>query len=95
MTTMQKALLIYLLAVNLFGFFLCFHDKRAAKKERWRTPEKNFFLTALLGGAIGVMLGMRCFHHKTKHWYFVVGIPAIFIAELALIGFVWWKWFRL
>ena len=86
MTTMQKALLIYLLAVNLFGFFLCFHDKRAAKKERWRTPEKNFFLTALLGGAIGVMLGMRCFHHKTKHWYFRLFFPLMFLVQVVLLA---------
>lgn len=93
MTPFQIAILLDLAAVNLFGFFLCLRDKRAAKKQRWRTPETRFFLVALLGGALGVMLGMRCFHHKTKHWYFVVGIPAIFILELALAGFVWWKWF--
>ena len=30
------------------------------------------------------LLGMRVFHHKTKHWYFVWGVPAILLAQLAL-----------
>ena len=42
------------------------------------------FLLPLLGGSVGALLGMRMFHHKTKHWYFVWGIPAILLAQLAL-----------
>ena len=42
------------------------------------------FLLPLLGGSVGALLGMRVFHHKTKHWYFVWGIPAILLAQLAL-----------
>ena len=41
-------------------------------------------LLPLLGGSIGALLGMRVFHHKTKHWYFVWGVPAILLAQLAL-----------
>ena len=26
---------------------------------------------------------MYLFHHKTKHWYFVVGMPLILAAQLA------------
>ena len=38
----------------------------------------------VLGGSVGALLGMRVFHHKTKHWYFVWGVPAILLAQLAL-----------
>ena len=31
---------------------------------------------------------MKLWRHKTKHWYFVWGVPAILIAEVALA--VWW-----
>ena len=41
-------------------------------------------LLPLLGGSIGALLGMRTFRHKTKHWYFVWGIPAILLAQIAL-----------
>ena len=50
-----------------------------------RVPEKTLFLLALLGGSAGAWLGMKCFHHKTRKWYFRFGIPAIFIAQAALL----------
>ena len=74
----------YLLAVNLAGLLLCGVDKRRAKRKRWRIPERSFFLTALLGGGPGVWAGMYLFRHKTKHWYFVWGIPGILILQLVL-----------
>lgn len=76
--------LAYLLLANGAGFFLCWKDKRAAQRHLWRIPEKTFFLTALLGGSAGVLWGMYRFRHKTKHWYFVVGIPAILLLEAGL-----------
>ena len=88
------ALLIGWLALaNLAAFCLMWSDKRRAKRDKWRIPEKTLFLSALLGGSVGAILGMRVFHHKTKHWYFVWGMPLILIAQLALAGFVWYKFF--
>ena len=46
-------------------------------------------MIALLGGSAGAWAGMYLFHHKTKHWYFVVGMPLILILQIcitALIG---------
>ena len=37
-----------------------------------------------LGVLVGALAGMRVFHHKTKHWYFVWGIPLILLAQMAL-----------
>ena len=59
-------------------------DKRRAKRHGWRIPEKTLFLTALLGGSIGAWVGMYLCRHKTKHWYFVVGIPLILVVQLIL-----------
>ena len=47
-------------------------------------PEKILFGAALLGGSAGAWAGMYVFHHKTRHWYFVVGIPLILAVQLAL-----------
>ncbi len=74
-------LLYYLLLINAIAFFVCAFDKRAARKHRWRIPEKTLFLLAILGGSVGLYLSMLLFHHKTKHWYFMVGVPVIFAAE--------------
>ena len=82
----------YLLAVNLAGLLLCGVDKRRAKRKRWRIPERSFFLTALLGGGPGVWAGMYLFRHKTKHWYFVWGMPAILVLQIVLMYVVWRGW---
>lgn len=84
-------LLAVLLAVNLVGLWLCGSDKKRAKKKRWRIPEKTFFITALLGGGIGVWTGMYLFRHKTRHWYFVVFIPLITLAEYGLAIWLFYK----
>ena len=52
---------------------------------------KTLFLPPLLGGTVGAILGMRMFHHKTKHWYFRYGLPALLVVQLALAGWLYWK----
>ncbi len=79
-----QILLIYFLIINVIGFFLMGIDKLRAKKQVWRVPEKTLFLIALLGGSVGTNIGMYVFRHKTKHWYFVIGMPLILIAQVAL-----------
>ena len=69
---MQTMILLYLLIVNAVAFLLMLVDKLKAKRGAWRIPEATLFSIAILGGSIGSILGMYHFHHKTKHWYFVV-----------------------
>lgn len=76
---------LYLIIMNLIGFFAMFLDKQKAKRNKWRIPEKTLFLLALLGGSLGTTLGMRCFRHKTKHWYFKFGMPLILILQLGIL----------
>ncbi len=77
-------LIVYFIIMNIAGFASMGIDKAKAKKHAWRIPEATLFLIALLGGSIGSIVGMQLFRHKTKHWYFVAGMPAIFFAQLAL-----------
>ena len=60
-------------------------DKRFAKTGHRRVPEKSLFLLAALCGAAGGLMGMYAFRHKTKHWYFQFGIPAIMIVQIAAV----------
>ena len=80
--------LYYLLFINLFAFILMGLDKRKAKRGAWRIPERTLFLPVLLGGGAGGCLGMWTFHHKTKHWYFRFGSPAILLAQAAAAVFL-------
>ena len=75
---------LYLAAVNFITFFVYGADKRRARiPGARRVPEKTLFALALLLGSAGALLGMRVFHHKTRHWYFRLGIPAILLAQSA------------
>lgn len=63
-------------------------DKRKAIKHAFRVPEATLFTIALIGGSIGSIAGMYFFRHKTRHWYFVYGMPAILILQIALVLFL-------
>lgn len=76
----------YLFAVNGLAFVLFGADKRRARQHRRRIPERTLFLSALLGGSFGAILGMYTFRHKTLHKRFRYGLPAILLAQLALAG---------
>ena len=80
-----KNFVIYLIIINLIGFYVMWSDKRKAKKGRWRIPENTLFLITLLGGGIGTISGMYTFRHKTKKMRFVIGFPAILIFEILVI----------
>lgn len=60
-------------------------DKRRARKRAFRIPEATLFLIALIGGSIGSIIGMYTFRHKTRHWYFVYGMPFILFVQTALV----------
>ncbi len=79
-----RLLPLWLALMSLVLFAVMGADKRRAKAGARRVPEKTLFLLALLGGAIGGVLGMRVFHHKTKHWYFAWGFPILALLQLAL-----------
>lgn len=78
---------IYLILMNLIGFGLMGIDKQRARRRDWRIPEKILFGAALLGGSVGAWAGMYLFHHKTRHWYFVVGMPLILAVQAALVWY--------
>lgn len=81
---------LYVILVNIAGFLMMGADKAKAKRKAWRISEKTLFLCSLLGGSIGTWMGMYVFRHKTKHWYFVIGMPLICIIQLVLLAVYGW-----
>ena len=79
----MRYVLYYLILANLVGLVLMGTDKSKARRHRWRIPERVLFLSAILGGSLGATVGMWLFRHKTRHWYFVVGMPAILVLQVA------------
>ena len=79
----------YLALIKAITFAVYGADKRRARKDRWRVPERTLFLLAVLGGSLGALLGMHVFHHKTKHWYFRLLIPLILLLQIAVPVVLW------
>ena len=83
MGTLEIIAIVYLIAVNVIALCMFAADKNKAQSHKWRIPEKALFMIAIIGGSIGAIAGMYIFRHKTKHWYFVVGMPLILILQVA------------
>jgi uncharacterized membrane protein YsdA (DUF1294 family) len=82
----QEQILIGLLAaINMAAFFIMGNDKRKSMNggNPDRTPEGLLFFLATAFGALGVYTGMLIFRHKTKKWYFQLGIPLLILQNIA------------
>jgi len=87
----QELITSYLIMINAFGLAIMGIDKKRAIQHQWRIPEKTLFLTSILGGSAGTLAGIYLFRHKTKHWYFVLGMPAILIIHLVIAWLIYTK----
>ena len=81
---MLRAILIYLLIINVVAFFVYGIDKYKTKHDKWRIPEAVLLLLEAIGGSIGVWCGLKVWHHKTMHKKFKYGVPVIFILQVVL-----------
>lgn len=82
------------LALNMTAFLVMAWDKRQSRRSgAERISEGLLFFMATAFGALGVFLGMFAFRHKTRVWYFLLGIPLALAGNLALLA-VLSDWFR-
>ncbi len=89
---MDKYILPAFLITNLATFLAFGLDKRKAKKDRWRIPEKTLLMMGLCFGGIGQLAGMKVFRHKTKKWYFVVSGVLFTIIQIGILALYFTKW---
>ena len=57
---------VWVLAISIAAFLMYGWDKRQAKTNGWRVPEKRLHALAFFGGWPGAMLGQSYFRHKTQ-----------------------------
>lgn len=86
-------ILVYLLVMNIVGVAVMGIDKWKAKHHAWRIPESTLFLVSILGGSVGTWAGMYLFRHKTRHWYFVIGMPVILAIQIVIAVYVFYRVF--
>lgn len=77
--------LIYLAVINFYAVLITVSDKRLARSGARRISEKKLFITAALGGSPAMYITMRRIRHKTLHKRFMIGLPLITAAQLALV----------
>ncbi|MBR5292225.1 MAG: DUF1294 domain-containing protein [Clostridia bacterium] len=83
MTITLSTLLLVIGGMSFVLFAMMGIDKALAKRGAWRVPERTLFLLALLGGALGGIIGMYFFRHKTRHASFKAGLPVLLIINIA------------
>ena len=87
----QLRLIISIFAIiNLFAFLVMLIDKiKSRKPGTERISEGMLFFLAAIFGSLGVYVGMFTFHHKTKKWYFIVGIPLLLAENIATLYLIY------
>ena len=87
LSDLQQILLFVFLLINLYTFIVVAYDKRKAIKSQGhrRTPEGYMFFLGSMFGALGVFFAMYLFRHKTRKWYFQVGIPLLIVQNAATV----------
>ena len=79
---------LFFIPLSFITFLLLGYDKFLAKNDGWRVPEKVLLSLGIFGGAIGGLLGMRVFHHKTRKNYFWVTFGLAAVVHIALVLFL-------
>ena len=85
---MAVVVIIVLAVMNILSFTLMAMDKSAARRGKWRVPERTLFLFTALFGGLGGVLGMHLLRHKTKHWYFRVFFPVLLVLQIVVLVLV-------
>ena len=94
MSVKIRLILAYFIAVSLVSAILTVCDKYLAQHNRRRISEKARFASAILGGSLFEYLTMKLIRHKTLHKRFMLGLPAIFILQVALLVFLYLRFVK-
>lgn len=84
----MNSFIYYLIVINFLSFVLFGLDKWFAKKKKNRIRNSTLIGLSVLGGSVGSLFGMYLFRHKTQTWYYVYGIPVIFIIQIIIFYYL-------
>lgn len=89
METTLTPLILLFGCINICAFLVMFWDKaQSSKRGAERISEGMLFFMAIAFGALGVYLGMLAFRHKTRKWYFIIGVPLAIAENYATFAFI-------
>jgi uncharacterized membrane protein YsdA (DUF1294 family) len=82
-----KDVIVYLFIINIITFLLYGSDKKRARWDRRRIPEKVLLGLAAVGGSVGAWMGMKVYRHKIRKWKFIIGVPLILILQILAVSY--------
>ena len=83
----MKDVIVYLFIINIIAFLLYGSDKKRARWDRRRIPEKVLLGLAAVGGSVGAWMGMKVYRHKIRKWKFIIGVPLILILQILAVSY--------
>ena len=69
--------------ISLVSVIVTIVDKLKAVHNGWRIKESTLLILSALGGSVAMYITMQIIRHKTRKLKFMLGIPAIFILQVA------------
>ncbi len=86
MNPLLSAIVAFFILMNLLAILILYLDKMRSQKEGMeRVSEGLLFFLAAFFGSLGVFFGMFAFRHKTRKWYFLLGIPLLFVENMCAL----------
>ncbi len=86
MTYLTIAYVAAVAVTSLMTFAAYGLDKRRARRQGRRIPERTLHLLALLGGWPGALAGQRVFRHKTQKLGFRVVFWLVVVLHVGVVG---------
>lgn len=80
---------LVLASLNTSTFFIYGFDKFFAQIGRFRIPEYALYAFTFLGGAIGAVVAMYVFRHKTRKYSFQGIVALLILIQLAVVIYFW------
>lgn len=80
---------IVFFVINLSALSVMVIDKIKSQKNSRRISEGMIFFMATAFGSFGVYAGMFAVRHKTRKWYFLIGIPLLMIQNCTFLYIVY------
>jgi uncharacterized membrane protein YsdA (DUF1294 family) len=86
-------MIVYYLSVvsmmSIFSFILYGVDKNRAIRGKYRIKEGNLLFISIFFGALGGIISMYLFRHKTQKWYFVFINWLSLIIQIGIVLLIW------
>ena len=83
--------IVYYLSINVYSFLLLKTQKKNENEGNCsKIRDGHLFVTAILGGALGIYAGAFILHFRTKSLFLMVFMPVIIVINLffMIVGFV-------